>query len=97
MTVEEKLVEMVNDLAVELAEFRAEMKEFKKSVGDDVSLLSKNQFACQLNPAVCSTARKLDDHIKGDGSRVNKVCSLVACGVSVLSFLLVIVSRIFDN
>ena len=62
----EKLINSLNGLQVEVSGFRAEMKEFKKTVEKKIDSLDSRSVACQFNPNVCATARRLEEHIKAD-------------------------------
>ena len=59
----------MNGLQVELSGFRAEMKEFKNAVEKRMDCLDNRSTACQFNPNVCATARRLEEHIKADNGK----------------------------
>ena len=52
----EELINSLNGLQVEVSGFRAEMKEFKKTVEKKIDSLDSRSVACQFNPNVCATA-----------------------------------------
>ena len=61
----------MNGLQVELSGFRAEMKEFKTAVEKRMDCLDNRSTACQFNPNVCATARRLEEHMKNDAPSID--------------------------
>ena len=72
----------MNGLQVELSGFRSEMKEFKKAVEKRMDSIDSRSTACQFNPNVCATARRLEEHIKADAGKGGKTTALIACIIS---------------
>ena len=72
----------MNGLQVELSGFRSEMKEFKKAVEKRMDCLDTRSTACQFNPNVCATARRLEEHIKADNGKAGRNMALIACVIS---------------
>ena len=66
------LVKSMNGLQIELSGFRSEMKEFKKAVEKRMDCLDTRSTACQYNPNVCATARRLEEHIKADNGKAGR-------------------------
>lgn len=80
----EKLINSLNGLQVEVSGFRAEMKEFKKTVEKKIDSLDSRSVACQFNPNVCATARRLEEHIKADSGKAGRNMALIACVIFLL-------------
>ena len=78
----ELLVKSMNGLQVELSGFRAEMKEFKTAVEKRMDCLDNRSTACQFNPNVCATARRLEEHIKADNGKAGRNMAVIACVIS---------------
>jgi len=76
------LVKSMNGLQVELSGFRSEMKEFKKAVEKRMDCLDTRSTACQFNPNVCATARRLEEHIKADAGKGSRTTAVIACIIS---------------
>lgn len=76
------LIESINGLKVELSGFRSEIKEFKKTVEKKIDSLDSRSTACQFNPNVCATARRLEEHIKSDNGKAGKTMAVIACVIS---------------
>ena len=74
----EKLINSLNGLQVEVSGFRAEMKEFKKTVEKKIDSLDSRSVACQFNPNVCATDRRLEEHIKADSGKAGRNMPLIA-------------------
>ncbi len=79
---------------VELCSFRAEMKEFKKTVEKRIGSLDNRQFQCQTNPLTCANARKLEEHIKADNQKSGKVIALIACVISCFNVAVTVITLI---
>ena len=90
----ELLVESMNGLQVELSGFRSEMKEFKKAVEKRVDSLDNRTVACQFNPNVCATARRLEEHIKADSGKAGRNMALIACVISCFNVAVTIITLI---
>lgn len=88
------LVKSINDLNVELSGFRSEMKEFKKAMEKRMDCLDNRSTACQFNPNVCSTARRLEEHIKADSGKAGKTMAVIACIISCFNVGLTLVTLI---
>ena len=76
------LVKSMNGLQIELSGFRSEMKEFKKAVEKRMDCLDTRSTACQYNPNVCATARRLEEHIKADNGKAGRNMAVIACVIS---------------
>ncbi|MDY4833320.1 MAG: hypothetical protein SO161_12455, partial [Treponema sp.] len=74
--------------------FRAEMKEFKKTVEKKIDSLDSRSVACQFNPNVCATARRLEEHIKADSGKAGKTMAVIACVISCFNVGLTLVTLI---
>ena len=85
----ELLVKSLNDLQVELSGFRSEMKEFKKAVEKRVDHLDSRQLQCQVNPASCANARRLEEHMKNDAGKQGRITGIIACVISCFNFAIV--------
>ena len=72
----------MNGLQVELSGFRSEMKEFKKAVEKRMDCIDSRSTACQFNPNVCATARRLEEHIKADAGKGGRTTAVIACVIS---------------
>ena len=72
----------MNGLKVELSGFRSEMKEFKKTVEKRIDTLDNRQMQCQVNPASCANARKLEEHVKSDAGKQGRITGIIACVIS---------------
>ena len=68
----------MNGLQVELSGFRSEMQEFKKAVEKRMDCLDNRSTACQFNPNVCATARRLEEHIKSDNGKAGSATRIKA-------------------
>lgn len=90
----EKLINSLNGLQVEVSGFRAEMKEFKKTVEKKIDSLDSRSVACQFNPNVCATARRLEEHIKADSGKAGKTMAVIACVISCFNVGLTLVTLI---
>ena len=84
----------INDLNVELSGFRSEMKEFKKAMEKRMDCLYTRSTAYQFNPNVCSTARRLEEHIKADSGKAGKTMAVIACIISCFNVGLTLVTLI---
>src|SRR5574344_2236304 len=76
------LIDSINGLKVELSGFRSDMKEFKRTVEIKIDSLDSRTTACQFNPNVCATARRLEEHIKNDNGKVGRNTAIIACVIS---------------
>ena len=90
----EELINSLNGLQVEVSGFRAEMKEFKKTVEKKIDSLDSRSVACQFNPNVCATARRLEEHIKADSGKAGRNMSLMACVISCFNVAVTIITLI---
>ena len=84
----------MNGLQIELSGFRSEMKEFKKAVEKRMDCLDTRSTACQYNPQVCATARRLEEHIKADSGRAGRTTALIACVISCFNVAVTVVTLI---
>lgn len=84
----------MNDLQVELSGFRSEMKEFKKAVEKRMDSLDNRSTACQFNPNVCATARRLEEHIKSDAGKAGKTMAVIACAISCFNVAVTLITLI---
>ena len=84
----------MNGLQVELSGFRSEMKEFKKAVEKRMDCLDSRSTACQFNPNVCATARRLEEHIKSDNSKAGRSMALIACVISCFNVAITVITLI---
>ena len=90
----ELLVKSMNGLQVELSGFRSEMKEFKKAVEKRMDCLDSRSTACQFNPNVCATARRLEEHIKADNGKAGRNMALIACIISCFNVAVTVITLI---
>lgn len=90
----EKLINSLNGLQVEVSGFRAEMKEFKKTVEKKIDSLDSRSVACQFNPNVCATARRLEEHIKADSGKAGRNMALIACVISCFNVAITVITLI---
>ena len=88
------LVKSINDLKIELSGFRSEMKEFKKAVEKRVDSLDNRTVACQFNPNVCATARRLEEHIKADSGKAGRNMAVIACVISCFNVAVTVITLI---
>ena len=90
----EKLINSLNGLQVEVSGFRAEMKEFKKTVEKKIDSLDSRSVACQFNPNVCATARRLEEHIKADNGKAGRNMAVIACVISCFNVAVTVITLI---
>ena len=90
----EQLVESMNGLQVELSGFSAEMKEFKNAVEKRMDCLDNRSTACQFNPNVCATARRLEEHIKADNGKAGRNMAVIACVISCFNVAVTVITLI---
>ena len=90
----ELLVKSMNGLQVELSGFRAEMKEFKTAVEKRMDCLDNRSTACQINPNVCATARRLEEHIKADNGKAGRNMAVIACVISCFNVAVTVITLI---
>ena len=88
----ELLVKSMNGLQVELSGFRAEMKEFKTAVEKRMDCLDNRSTACQFNPNVCATARRLEEHIKADNGKAGINMAVIACVISCFNVAVTVIT-----
>ncbi len=88
------LIESINGLKVELSGFRSEMKEFKRTVEIKIDSLDSRSTACQFNPNVCATARRLEEHIKTDSGKAGRNMAVIACVISCFNVAVTLVTII---
>ena len=84
----------MNGLQVELSGFISEMKEFKKAVEKRMDCLDTRSTACQFNPNVCATARRLEEHIKADNGKAGRNMALIACIISCFNVAVTVITLI---
>ena len=70
------------------------MKEFKKAMEKRMDCLDTRSTACQFNPNVCSTARRLEEHIKAYSGKAGKTMAVIACIISCFNVGLTLVTLI---
>ena len=90
----ELLVKSMNGLQVELSGFRAEMKEFKTAVEKRMDCLDNRSTACQFNPNVCTTARRLEEQIKADNGKAGRNMAVIACVISCFNVAVTVITLI---
>ena len=90
----ELLFKSMNGLQVELSGFRSEMKEFKKAVEKRMDCLDSRSTACQYNPNVCATARRLEEHIKNDSGKAGRTTAVIACVISCFNVALTVITLV---
>jgi hypothetical protein len=90
-------VKSINDLNVELSGFRSEMKEFKKAMEKRMDCLDNRSTACQFNPNVCATARRLEEHIKADNGKAGKTMAVIACVISCFNVAVTLITLIIKG
>ena len=84
----------MNGLQVELSGFRSEMKEFKKAVEKRMDCLDNRSTACQYNPQVCATARRLEEHIKVDSGKAGRSMAVIACVISCFNVAVTVITLV---
>ena len=84
----------MNDLQVELSGFRSEMKEFKKAVEKRMDVLDSRQFQCQMNPASCANARRLEEHLKSDAGKSGRFMAVIACVISCFNVAVTLITLV---
>ena len=84
----------MNGLQVELSGFRSEMKEFKKAVEKRMDCLDTRSTACQFNPNVCATARRLEEHIKVDSGKAGRSMAVIACVISCFNVAVTVITLV---
>ena len=85
----------MNGLQIELSGFRSEMKEFKKAVEKRMDCLDTRSTACQYNPNVCATARRLEEHIKADNGKAGRNMAVIACVISCFNVAVTVLVSLF--
>lgn len=88
------LVKSMNGLQIELSGFRSEMKEFKKAVEKRIDCLDTRSTACQYNPNVCATARRLEEHIKADNGKAGRNMAVIACVISCFNVAVTVITLV---
>ena len=88
------LVKSMNGLQIELSVFRSEMKEFKKAVEKKMDCLDTRSTACQYNPNVCATARRLEEHIKADNGKAGRNMAVIACVISCFNVAVTVITLV---
>lgn len=91
------LIKSINDLNVQLTGFRAEMKEFKKTVDKRIDSLDTRQLQCQINPSSCANARKLEEHIKTDAGKQGRVTGILACVISCFNVAVTVIVMVVKS
>ena len=84
----------MNVLQIELSGFRSEMKEFKKAVEKRMDCLDTRSTACQYNPNVCATARRLEEHIKADYGKAGRNMAVIACVISCFNVAVTVITLV---
>ena len=90
----ELLVKSMNGLQIELSGFRSEMKEFKKAVEKRMDCLDTRSTACQYNPNVCATARRLEEHTKADNGKAGRNMAVIACVISCFNVAVTVITLV---
>ena len=88
------LIDSINGLKVELSGFRSEMKEFKRTVEIKIDSLDSRSTACQFNPNVCATARRLEEHIKSDNGKAGRNMAMIACVISCFNVAVTVITLV---
>ena len=88
------LVKSMNGLQIERSGFRSEMKEFKKAVEKRMDCLDTRSTACQYNPNVCATARRLEEHIKADNGKAGRNMAVIACVISCFNVAVTVITLV---
>ena len=88
------LIDSINGLKVELSGFRSEMKEFKRTVEIKIDSLDSRSTACQFNPNVCATARRLEEHIKADNGKAGRNMAVIACVISCFNVAVTVITLV---
>lgn len=91
------LVKSMNGLQIELSGFRSEMKEFKKAVEKRMDCLDTRSTACQYNPNVCATARRLEEHIKADNGKAGRNMAVIACVISCFNVAVTVITLVVQG
>ena len=94
---ETELIESINRLEVTMSAFTARMLDFKSVVEKRLDDLDSRQNMCQVNPGACSTARKLEEHIKNDSSKSGKVTGIIGCILSCLSAAFLVMGKFYGQ
>lgn len=84
----------MNGLQIELSGFRSKMKEFKKAVEKRMDCLDTRSTACQYNPNVCATARRLEEHIKADNGKAGRNMAVIACVISCFNVAVTVITLV---
>ena len=84
----------MNGLQIELSGFRSEMKEFMKAVEKRMDCLDTRSTACQYNPNVCATARRLEEHIKADNGKAGRNMAVIACVISCFNVAVTVITLV---
>ena len=84
----------MNGLQIELSGFRSEMKEFKKAVEKRMDCLDTRSTACQYNPNVCATVRRLEEHIKADNGKAGRNMAVIACVISCFNVAVTVITLV---
>ena len=84
----------MNGLQIELSGFRSEMKEFKKAVEKRMDCLDTRSTACQYNPNVCATARRLEEHIKAENGKAGRNMAVIACVISCFNVAVTVITLV---
>lgn len=79
-----------------MSSFSAEMREFKNSIVKKIGELESKQHQCQSNPTSCANARRLDEYIANDKSKLGRTTGLIGCALSCASMLFTIIT-VFAN
>ena len=67
---------------------------FKKTVEKKIDSLDSRSVACQFNPNVCATARRLEEHIKADSGKAGRNMALIACVISCFNVAVTVITLI---
>jgi hypothetical protein len=93
----EKTLLAIKGLEVELADFRREMQELKTSMAERMKTVESKTLLCQTNPATCSTARRLEEHIAHDNGRTGKIAGIMGCISGTGGFLFALLTSLFGG
>ena len=88
------LIDSINGLKVELSGVRSEMKEFKRTVEIKIDSLDSRSTACQFNPNVCATARRVEEHIKADNGKAGRNMAVIACVISCFNVAVTVITLV---
>ena len=88
------MIESINRLDVTMSAFSARMLEFKAVVEKRLDELDSKQSLCQINPSVCATARKLEEHVRNDSGKAGKITGIIGCVISCVSVSFLVLEKL---